>query len=81
MLSIKSVLSLTLLRQQSELSQEVKEVEQFATEEQQVEAIKRFWKENGVAIIIGAALGLSALWGWRYYSESQIIAKEAASLE
>ena len=56
-------------------------MEQFATEEQQVEAIKRFWKENGVAIIIGAVLGLSALWGWRYYSESQIIAKEAASLE
>ncbi|MET1219716.1 MAG: tetratricopeptide repeat protein [Glaciecola sp.] len=54
-------------------------MEQFATEEQQVEAIKRFWKENGLAIVIGAILGLGALWGWRYYDESQIQAKESAS--
>ena len=55
-------------------------MEQFATEEQQVEAIKRFWKEHGTAIIVGAALGLGGLWGWRYYSESQIQSKEAASV-
>ncbi|WP_100643261.1 YfgM family protein [Alteromonas facilis] len=56
-------------------------MEQFATEEQQVEAIKRFWKENGMAIVVGAVLGLGGLWGWRYYSDSQLAAKEAASLE
>ena len=56
-------------------------MEQFATEEQQVEAIKRFWKQHGAAIIIGAALGLGGLWGWRYYSDSQIAAREAASEE
>ena len=55
-------------------------MEQFATEEQQVEAIKRFWKEHGTAIIVGAALGLGGLWGWRYYSETQIESKEAASV-
>ncbi|WP_100656405.1 YfgM family protein [Alteromonas flava] len=55
-------------------------MEQFATEEQQVEAIKRFWKENGMAIVIGAVLGLGGLWGWRYYSDSQIAAKEQASV-
>ncbi|MEL7295908.1 MAG: tetratricopeptide repeat protein [Pseudomonadota bacterium] len=55
-------------------------MEQFATEEQQVEAIKRFWKEHGTAIIVGAVLGLGGLWGWRYYSESQIQSKEAASV-
>jgi len=54
-------------------------MEQFATEEQQVEAIKRFWKENGTAIILGAVLGLGGLWGWRYYDELQITAKETAS--
>lgn len=54
-------------------------MEEYATEEQQVEAIKRFWKENGVAIIVGAALGLGGLWGWRYYNESQIAAQEQAS--
>ncbi|NDV92767.1 tetratricopeptide repeat protein [Alteromonas sp. 345S023] len=55
-------------------------MEQFATEEQQVEAIKRFWKEHGVAIIVGAALGLGGLFGWRYYSDSQIESREMASV-
>ena len=56
-------------------------MEKFATEEQQVEAIKQFWKDNGTAIIIGAVLGLGGLWGWRYYSESQLDAKAKASAE
>jgi predicted negative regulator of RcsB-dependent stress response len=56
-------------------------MEQFATEEQQVEAIKKFWKDNGSAIIIGAVLGLGALWGWRYYTDTQIMTKETASTE
>ncbi|WP_018983040.1 YfgM family protein [Salinimonas chungwhensis] len=56
-------------------------MEQFATEDQQVEAIKRFWKDNGTAIIVGAVLGLGGLWGWRYYSESQLEAKAQASSE
>ncbi|GEA11818.1 tetratricopeptide repeat protein [Alteromonas sp. KUL49] len=55
-------------------------MEQFATEEQQVEAIKRFWKEHGTAIIVGALLGLGGLYGWRAYSDSQNEAKEAASV-
>lgn len=55
-------------------------MEQFATEEQQVEAIKRFWKEHGTAIIVGALLGLGGLYGWRAYSEAQIESKEAASV-
>ena len=56
-------------------------MEQFATEEQQVEAIKKFWKENGIAIIVGAALGLGGLWGWRYWNDTQIQNQEAASIE
>lgn len=54
-------------------------MEQYETEEQQVEAIKRFWKENGVSLVIGALLGLGGLLGWRYYNDSQIEAKEQAS--
>ena len=54
-------------------------MERFETEEQQVEAIKRFWKENGIAIVVGALLGLGGLYGWRYYNDSQISAKEQAS--
>lgn len=54
-------------------------MDQFSTEEQQVEAIKKFWKENGIAIIVGAALGLGGLWGWRYYNEQVLLSQEAAS--
>lgn len=54
-------------------------MEQFATEEQQVEAIKRFWSEHGTSLIVGAVLGLAGLFGWQYYSDSQIAAKESAS--
>ena len=56
-------------------------MEQFATEEQQVEAIKRFWKDNGMAIVLGAVVGLGGLWGWRYYSETQLENKAQASVE
>ena len=54
-------------------------MEQYETEEQQVEAIKRFWKENGLALVVGALLGLGGLLGWRYYNDSQIETKEQAS--
>ena len=54
-------------------------MEQYETEEQQIEAIKRFWKENGVALVIGALLGFGGLLGWRWYNDSQIAAKEQAS--
>ncbi|MFC3121146.1 YfgM family protein [Agaribacter flavus] len=55
-------------------------MDRFETEEQQVEAIKQFWKENGTAIIVGAVLGLGGLWGWRYYSDKTIEDKELASV-
>lgn len=51
----------------------------YETEEQQVQAIKQFWKDNGMAIIAGAVIGLGLLWGWRAYNDAQIAAKEEAS--
>ena len=49
---------------------------QYETEEQQVEALKSWWKENGTAVIIGALLGIGALGGWRgwgWYQEKQAV--------
>lgn len=43
----------------------------YETEEQQVEAIKNWWKQNGTAIISGAVLGIGALIGWRGWSWHQ----------
>ncbi len=47
---------------------------EYETEEQQVEALKDWWKQNGVAVVGGAVLGISALVGWRgwnWYQEKQ----------
>lgn len=40
---------------------------EYETEEQQVEALKKWWKENATSLIVGLAVGFSALFGWRYY--------------
>ena len=54
-------------------------MEIYNSEEQQVEAIKRFWKENGTAIIAGVVLGLGGLYGWRYFQDQQLETTMAAS--
>ena len=40
---------------------------EFDTEDQQVEDLKKWWKENGKAVIVGAVLGFSAIFGGRMY--------------
>lgn len=54
---------------------------EYETEEQQVEALKDWWKQNGMAVVGGAVLGISALIGWRgwnWYQEKQ--ATEASDI-
>ncbi|MBI1425519.1 MAG: tetratricopeptide repeat protein [Gammaproteobacteria bacterium] len=46
------------------------------TEEEQVEAIKKWWKENGTAVVIGIVVGLAAVIGvhtWMNYQKSRAI--------
>ncbi|WP_018231445.1 YfgM family protein [Thioalkalivibrio thiocyanodenitrificans] len=40
---------------------------EYTTDEEKVEAIKRWWKENGTSVIAGIVLGLAGLFGWRYW--------------
>lgn len=54
-------------------------MEHLSTEEEQIEAIKKFWKENGIAIVVGAVLGLGGLWGWRAYNDHVLSSQEIAS--
>ena len=52
-------------------------MDSYSTEEQQEEAIKSFFKENGVQILVGAALGLAGFTGWNMYVDGKIEAQEA----
>lgn len=52
---------------------------EYATDEEQVEAIKKWWAENGYYLIGGIVLGLGLLIGWNYYKNYRITQGEAAS--
>lgn len=56
-------------------------IEGYETEEQQVDAIKKWWSENGTMLVVGAVVGLAGLWGWRYYGETVTTNQEKASTE
>lgn len=43
----------------------------YQTEEEQVEALKKWWKDNGKAIILGAVVGLGAVFGWQGWERYQ----------
>jgi predicted negative regulator of RcsB-dependent stress response len=47
-------------------------VDVYQTEEQQVEAIKGFWKENGTAVIAGLVLGFAGFIGFNVYKDTQL---------
>ncbi|GMR00878.1 MAG: tetratricopeptide repeat protein [Gammaproteobacteria bacterium] len=56
-------------------------INEYETEEQQVEALKKWWKENGTSIIVGLFVGVSALFGWRYYvDQNNVHAVHASDL-
>ena len=54
-------------------------MEVYSSEEQQVEAIKRFWREYGITIVAGVIIGLGGLYGFRYYQSNQLAQAEQAS--
>ncbi|MDO2951085.1 YfgM family protein [Aeromonas simiae] len=56
-------------------------MEIYTNEEQQVEAIKGWWKENGTSVIAGTVIGLAGLFGWRWYNDHQQTNMQLASSE
>ncbi|MDQ7048144.1 MAG: tetratricopeptide repeat protein [Enterobacterales bacterium] len=51
----------------------------YQTEEQQIEQLKDWWKENGTPLLIGAALGLAGFFGWEFWDEQQATYQSSAS--
>jgi len=44
-------------------------VEIYDTEEEQVEALKRWWKENSTSTIVGLVMGIIIILGWGYWQD------------
>jgi len=52
----------------------------YETDEEKVEAIKGWWKENGISVFGGLAIGLAAVFGWRAWVDHQEgMAQQASS--
>ena len=49
------------------------------TEEEQIEKLKAWLKENGMSIVLGVVIGLGGLFGYRYWIQMQETAAEEAS--
>ncbi|ANC39352.1 YfgM family protein [Hafnia alvei] len=46
-------------------------MEVYSTENEQVDALRRFFIEYGKALAIGVVIGIGALLGWRYWQSNQ----------
>ncbi|NIY49015.1 tetratricopeptide repeat protein [Cedecea colo] len=55
-------------------------MEVYENENDQMEAVKRFFAENGKALVVGVVLGIGALVGWRYWNSHQADSAMASSL-
>jgi predicted negative regulator of RcsB-dependent stress response len=55
----------------------------YQTEEEQVEALKKWWSENGRSIIAGVVIGLGGVLGWQAWTRHQdsLGAQGAAGLQ
>jgi predicted negative regulator of RcsB-dependent stress response len=54
-------------------------VAELRSEEEQVEALKRWWNENGKALLMGIAIAILGVVGWNYYQDQQRQTAETAS--
>jgi len=54
-------------------------VAEHLTEEEQIEALKRWWAENGTSTVIGVVLAVSGYFGWEFWKDSQKENAETAS--
>lgn len=52
----------------------------YTTEEQQIEAIKNWWKTNGNSVLIGIALAIAAVLGWQTWNQTTQTNRESAAV-
>ena len=55
-------------------------MEVYNTEEEQVQAIKQWWKDNAFSLIAGVVIGFTVLGGYRYWTENKQNQAQQASV-
>ena len=55
-------------------------MEAYRTEEEQIEAIKNWWNDNGKGIVAAVVVGVVASVGWQWWQGAQVDKSERASL-
>jgi len=50
------------------------------TDDEKVEAIKKWWKDNGVSVVAGIAIGLGSVIGWRAWVNHENSVAQRASI-
>lgn len=53
---------------------------ELRSEEEQLDAVKRWWKENGMSLIAGVVLAAAGVFGWNAWQNYQQGQSEAASM-
>jgi len=53
----------------------------YQSDEEQVEALKKWWNENGKATIAGVVLGVGGIFGWQVWTQHQTTIAEQASAQ
>ena len=53
--------------------------ESYRTEEEQIEALKKWWKENGMSTVVSIVVAIAAVFGWQAWQRQQQADIEAAS--
>ncbi|GHB10969.1 YfgM family protein [Modicisalibacter luteus] len=53
---------------------------ELQTEEEQLDAIKRWWKANGTSLIAGVVIAAAGVFGWKAWQSYQANQAEAASM-
>jgi predicted negative regulator of RcsB-dependent stress response len=51
----------------------------YKTDDEKVEELKAWWKENGTSVVVGVALAIGGLFGWEYWKDYQTSTASAAS--
>ncbi len=56
-------------------------MDEYSSEKEQVEELKKLWKQHGAFILTGLILGVAVLGGWRYWKEYRLNRAAAASAQ